>query len=170
MPRTRRAIAHGQREWFAERFREWATAAGVKEPKAMARALIVLFDGAIAGSHFDGRSERATLDGWPKVVGRLNARIATCVREIKQRRSVLSGRTLSREADLRWNKSDNRRVDIPSWSATAWTESVPHAPRAFDERDQIALSGLHAVVSRNFTSWNQLDGWLQQVDVLRRAA
>ena len=28
-----RAIAHGQREWFAERFREWTTAAGVKDPK-----------------------------------------------------------------------------------------------------------------------------------------
>jgi hypothetical protein len=26
------------------------------------------------------------------------------------------------------------------------------------------------MVGRNFTSWNQLDGWLQQVDVLRRAA
>jgi len=25
-------------------------------------------------------------------------------------------------------------------------------------------------VSRNFTSWNQLDDWLQQVDVLRQAA
>jgi hypothetical protein len=27
-----------------------------------------------------------------------------------------------------------------------------------------------AVVSLNFTSWNQLDGWLRQVEVLRRAA
>src|SRR3984893_12626233 len=50
-----RAIAHGQRAWFAERFREWTMAAGVKEPKATARALVVLFDGAAAGSQA----------GWP---------------------------------------------------------------------------------------------------------
>jgi AcrR family transcriptional regulator len=49
-----RTIAHGQREWFAERFREWTAAAGVKDPKATARALMVLFDGAIAGSEVDG--------------------------------------------------------------------------------------------------------------------
>jgi len=30
-----RAIAHGQRAWFAERFREWTMAAGVKDPKAI---------------------------------------------------------------------------------------------------------------------------------------
>ena len=45
-----RAVALGQREWFAQRFREWTTAAGVKDPKATARALMVLFDGAVAGS------------------------------------------------------------------------------------------------------------------------
>jgi AcrR family transcriptional regulator len=49
-----RAIAHGQREWFSERFLEWATAAGLKDAKATARALIVLFDGAVAGSEVDG--------------------------------------------------------------------------------------------------------------------
>jgi AcrR family transcriptional regulator len=49
-----RAIAHGQRDWFAERFLEWTTAAGVKDAKAMARALVVLFDGAVAGSEVDG--------------------------------------------------------------------------------------------------------------------
>jgi AcrR family transcriptional regulator len=49
-----RAIAHGQREWFAECFREWTTAAGVKDAKATARALMVLFDGAVAGSEVDG--------------------------------------------------------------------------------------------------------------------
>ncbi len=49
-----RAIAHGQREWFTERFREWTRAAGVKDPKATARALMVLFDGAVAGSEVDG--------------------------------------------------------------------------------------------------------------------
>jgi AcrR family transcriptional regulator len=49
-----RAIAYGQREWFTERFLEWTTAAGVKDPTAMARALVVLFDGAVAGSEVDG--------------------------------------------------------------------------------------------------------------------
>jgi AcrR family transcriptional regulator len=49
-----RAIAHGQRKWFSERFLEWATAAGVKDAKATARALMVLFDGAVAGSEVDG--------------------------------------------------------------------------------------------------------------------
>jgi hypothetical protein len=33
---------------------EWTTAAGVKDVKATARALLVLFDGAIAGSEMDG--------------------------------------------------------------------------------------------------------------------
>jgi len=49
-----RAIAHGQREWFKTRLLEWSTAAGVKDPKAIARALVVLFDGAVAGSEVDG--------------------------------------------------------------------------------------------------------------------
>jgi AcrR family transcriptional regulator len=49
-----RAIAHGQREWFSDRFLEWTTAAGVKDAKATARALVVLFDGAVAGSEVDG--------------------------------------------------------------------------------------------------------------------
>ena len=49
-----RAVAYGQREWFTERFLEWTTAAGVKDAKATARALIVLFDGAVAGSDVDG--------------------------------------------------------------------------------------------------------------------
>jgi AcrR family transcriptional regulator len=49
-----RAIAVAQREWFTERFVEWTTAAGVKEPKATARALLVLLDGALAGSEIDG--------------------------------------------------------------------------------------------------------------------
>ena len=49
-----RTFAHGQRAWFAERFREWTTAAGVKDAKATARALMVLFDGAVAGSEVDG--------------------------------------------------------------------------------------------------------------------
>ena len=58
-----RAIAHGHREWFAERFREWTTAAGVKDPKATARALMVLFDGAVAGSEVDG-PQRASDARW----------------------------------------------------------------------------------------------------------
>jgi hypothetical protein len=58
-----RAIAHGQREWFAERFREWTTAAGMKDAKATARALMVLFDGAVAGSEVDG-PQRASDARW----------------------------------------------------------------------------------------------------------
>jgi AcrR family transcriptional regulator len=58
-----RAIAQGQREWFAERFREWTTAARVKDPKAMSRALMVLFDGAVAGSEIDG-PQRASDARW----------------------------------------------------------------------------------------------------------
>ena len=49
-----RAIAHAQREWFKARLFEWSAAAGVKDAKAIARALIVLFDGAVAGSEVDG--------------------------------------------------------------------------------------------------------------------
>jgi AcrR family transcriptional regulator len=58
-----RAIARGQREWFAERFREWTTAAGVKDPKTTARALMVLFDGAVAGAEVDG-PQRASDARW----------------------------------------------------------------------------------------------------------
>ncbi|MEO7134207.1 MAG: TetR/AcrR family transcriptional regulator [Vicinamibacterales bacterium] len=49
-----RAIASEQRAWFTARFLEWTTASGVKDAKAMARALLVLFDGAIAASEIDG--------------------------------------------------------------------------------------------------------------------
>jgi AcrR family transcriptional regulator len=58
-----RVIAHGQREWFAERFLEWTKAAGVKDAKATARALMVLFDGAVAGSEVDG-PQRASDARW----------------------------------------------------------------------------------------------------------
>src|SRR4029078_4285351 len=44
-----RAVAHGQREWFAERFLEWTKAARVKDPKVMARPLLVFLGGAGAG-------------------------------------------------------------------------------------------------------------------------
>jgi len=58
-----RAIAHAQREWFSERFLEWTTAAGVKDVNATARALVVLFDGAVAGSEVDG-PQRASDARW----------------------------------------------------------------------------------------------------------
>src|SRR5580765_1847700 len=58
-----RAIAHAQRDWFAERFLEWTKAAGVKDAKTTARALMVLFDGAIAGSEVDG-PQRASDARW----------------------------------------------------------------------------------------------------------
>jgi len=49
-----RAIVQSQREWFQERLLEWSTAAGVKDARAIARALVVLFDGAVAGAEVDG--------------------------------------------------------------------------------------------------------------------
>jgi len=58
-----RAIAHDQRAWFTERFLEWTTSAGVKDARATARALIVLFDGAVAGSEMDG-PQRASDARW----------------------------------------------------------------------------------------------------------
>jgi AcrR family transcriptional regulator len=58
-----RAIAQGQREWFVQRLLDWTTAAGVKDAKATARALVVLFDGAVAGSEIDG-PERAADARW----------------------------------------------------------------------------------------------------------
>lgn len=58
-----RVIVRGQRAWLTDRFREWTAAAGVKDPKATARALIVLFDGAVAGSEVDG-PQRASDARW----------------------------------------------------------------------------------------------------------
>jgi AcrR family transcriptional regulator len=58
-----RTIAHDQRAWFAERFLEWTKAAGVKDAKTTARALMVLFDGAVAGSEVDG-PQRASDARW----------------------------------------------------------------------------------------------------------
>ena len=49
-----RTIAYGQRKWFTDRFLEWTLAAGVKDAKTVARALVVLFDGAVAGAEMDG--------------------------------------------------------------------------------------------------------------------
>ena len=58
-----RAVARGQREWFADRFLEWARAAGTKDAKSTARALVVLFDGAVAASEIDG-PQRASDARW----------------------------------------------------------------------------------------------------------
>lgn len=58
-----RVIAHAQRAWFMERFLEWTKAAGMKDPTATARALVVLFDGAVAGSEVDG-PQRASDARW----------------------------------------------------------------------------------------------------------
>ena len=35
---------------------------------------------------------------------------------------------------------------------------------------KLLIVGRKEMVSRIFASWNQLDGWLRQVDALRRAA
>ena len=58
-----RSVALAQRAWFAERFVEWTKAAGVKDAKATARALMVLFDGALAGSEIEG-PQRASDARW----------------------------------------------------------------------------------------------------------
>ena len=58
-----RGVALAQRAWFTERFVEWTTAAGVEDAKATARALMVLFDGALAGSEVDG-PQRASDARW----------------------------------------------------------------------------------------------------------
>lgn len=58
-----RRVALRQREWIAERFVEWATAAGAVDAITTARALMVLFDGALAGSEIDGAA-RASDARW----------------------------------------------------------------------------------------------------------
>jgi AcrR family transcriptional regulator len=49
-----RVVAASQREWLLARFTEWLKAAGVSNPKPLAGALLVLFDGAVAASEQDG--------------------------------------------------------------------------------------------------------------------
>lgn len=49
-----RAAVTSQREWLEKRFLEWARDAGAADPKRMAGALLVLFDGALAASELDG--------------------------------------------------------------------------------------------------------------------
>ena len=64
MRRTQRApLLTGNASGTTERFLEWTTAACVKDAKAMARALVVLFDGAVAGSEMDG-PQRASDARW----------------------------------------------------------------------------------------------------------
>jgi hypothetical protein len=59
------------RDRVTKRFLEWATAAGVKDTKAAARALVVLFAGAVAGSEMDGpqRSSEARWMGKKLLAG-----------------------------------------------------------------------------------------------------
>lgn len=49
-----RMVAAEQRKWIHAKFLEWAGAAGVANPTAVAGVLVVLFDGAIAASEQDG--------------------------------------------------------------------------------------------------------------------
>jgi AcrR family transcriptional regulator len=49
-----RLVAASQREWLLARFTEWVREAGAANPKALAGALMVLFDGAVAASEQDG--------------------------------------------------------------------------------------------------------------------
>jgi len=49
-----RSAVESQREWLQARFLEWAHAAGAADPKKMAGALVVLFDGAAAAAALDG--------------------------------------------------------------------------------------------------------------------
>ena len=58
-----RGIARNQREWFTRQLLEWTIAAGVKDAEATARALVVLFDGAVAASEIDG-PQRASDARW----------------------------------------------------------------------------------------------------------
>jgi hypothetical protein len=90
-----RLVAHAQREWFAERFLEWTKAAGVKEAKTTARALMVLFDGAVAGSEVDGpqRGERRSM-ARQAVAGRLNALWSAAI--VPGRRRQSDGRRFHR--------------------------------------------------------------------------
>ena len=58
-----RRVALEQRAWFAARFHEWAIAAGAPDAKATARALMVLFDGTLAGAEIEG-PQRAVDARW----------------------------------------------------------------------------------------------------------
>jgi hypothetical protein len=49
-------------------------------------------------------------------------------------------------------------------------DATPAQPEAVPTTNRPSVSRLFRMVSLNFTSWNQLDGWLRQVEVLRRAA
>ena len=69
-----------------------------------------------------------------------------------------------------------RRRTLSSVMAAGYIWCPPHTRRysgsiANADRDA-ALFGINELelVSLNFTSWNQLDGWPRQVDRLRQAA
>jgi hypothetical protein len=47
--------------------------------------------------------------------------------------------------------------------------SIPVGDRAANARKSLTVRG-RVMVSHIFASWNQLEGWLRQVEVLRRAA
>lgn len=49
-----RVVAAQQRAWMRGKFLEWAKAARVAEPRAVAGALLVLFSGAVAASEQEG--------------------------------------------------------------------------------------------------------------------
>ncbi|MES3033372.1 MAG: TetR/AcrR family transcriptional regulator [Gemmatimonadota bacterium] len=58
-----RALVLAQRSWLAERLAEWVRDAGASDVPQVAGALMVLFDGAVAGSELDG-SRRAHDARW----------------------------------------------------------------------------------------------------------
>ena len=57
------ALVTGANRGIGEAIVDALVAAGVKDPKATARALMVLFDGAVAGSEVDG-PQRASDARW----------------------------------------------------------------------------------------------------------
>jgi hypothetical protein len=48
--------------------------------------------------------------------------------------------------------------------------ATPAQPEAGTDDQDASLSRVESVVTLNFASWNQLEGWLRQVDRVRRAA
>ena len=49
-------------------------------------------------------------------------------------------------------------------------DATPAQPEAVSTTNRPSVSRLFWMVSRIFASWNQLEGWLRQVEVLRTAA
>lgn len=71
------------------------------------------------------------------------------------------GKGLSRSAEAK------RPITGPAWSA-CWCKAV--TLRSAGLRPQTVALLLGKEVSRIFASWNQLDGWLWQVEGLRHVA